>query len=303
LSTNLECQMLINDFLNYLQYEKRYSPHTLQAYSADLQQFQDFLSVASANVVETAQAADVKNFMVKLLEENKLIESAVNRKLSSLKSFYKFLHREGRIAKNPTSLIRTLKTPKKLPVFVEDVKMDALLDSEHSFDDSFAGRRDRLVVELLFGTGMRLSELIGLKEEDYNRYEGTIKVLGKRNKERLIPLHKALQNEVLEFLSLKTSQDFDNKSSYLIVTNTGDQAYPNLIYRIVNSCLKLVSTQEKKSPHVLRHSFASSLLNRGADLNAIKELLGHASLAATQVYTHNSVERLKSIYKQAHPRA
>lgn len=303
MSTNLECQMLINDFLNYLQYEKRYSPHTLQAYSADLQQFQDFLSVASANVVETAQAADVKNFMVKLLEENKLIESAVNRKLSSLKSFYKFLHREGRIAKNPTSLIRTLKTPKKLPVFVEDVKMDALLDSEHSFDDSFAGRRDRLVVELLFGTGMRLSELIGLKEEDYNRYEGTIKVLGKRNKERLIPLHKALQNEVLEFLSLKTSQDFDNKSSYLIVTNTGDQAYPNLIYRIVNSCLKLVSTQEKKSPHVLRHSFASSLLNRGADLNAIKELLGHASLAATQVYTHNSVERLKSIYKQAHPRA
>ena len=181
--------------------------------------------------------------------------------------------------------------------------MDALLDSEHSFDDSFSGKRDRLVVELLFGTGMRLTELINLKETDVNVYERAIKVLGKRNKERIIPLHAPLLKEVKEFIDLKTSQNFSNKSPYLIVTNSGEQAYPNLIYRIVNSCLKLISTQDKKSPHVLRHSFASSLLNRGADLNAIKELLGHASLAATQVYTHNSVERLKSIYKQAHPKA
>ncbi|MNK35349.1 Tyrosine recombinase XerC [compost metagenome] len=295
--------MLINDFLTYLQYEKRYSPHTLQAYKADLQQFEDFLKIELPNSIETVKTSDIKNFMVELLDKKDLAESAVNRKLSSLKSFYKFLHREDKIASNPARLIKTLKTPNKLPVFIEDVKMDALLDGEHSFDDSFAGKRDKLVVELLFGTGIRLAELIGLKEEDFNGYEGTIKVLGKRNKERLIPLHKALQNEVLEFVSLKTLQKFDNKSPYLIVTNSGDQAYPNLIYRIVNSCLKLVSTQEKKSPHVLRHSFASSLLNRGADLNAIKELLGHTSLAATQVYTHNSVERLKSIYKQAHPRA
>ncbi|SOD15275.1 tyrosine-type recombinase/integrase [Pedobacter xixiisoli] len=295
--------MLINDFFTYLQYEKRYSPHTLQAYKADLQQFQDFLQADSPTNIVDVRAVDIKNFMVELLKEKKLTESAVNRKLSSLKSFYKFLHREDKIASNPARLIKTLKTPKKLPVFVEEVKMDALLDGEHSFDDSFAGKRDKLVVELLFGTGMRLAELITLKEEDFNEYEGTVKVLGKRNKERLIPLHKALQNEVLEFISLKTLQNFDNKSAYLVVTNSGDQAYPNLIYRIVNSCLKLVSTQEKKSPHVLRHSFASSLLNRGADLNAIKELLGHASLAATQVYTHNSVERLRSIYKQAHPRA
>ncbi|MFN0257532.1 tyrosine-type recombinase/integrase [Pedobacter ureilyticus] len=295
--------MLINDFLTYIQYEKRYSPHTLQAYKADLLQFEDFLKSNSLTEVETAKATDIKNYMVSLLQESGLTENAVNRKLSSLKSFYKFLHREEKIAQNPTRLIKTLKTPKKLPVFVEDVKMDTLLDNEHSFDDSFAGRRDRLVVELLFGTGMRLAELIGIKEEDFNKYEGVVKVLGKRNKERIIPLHKSLQNEVLEFISLKTLQNFGNKSPYLVVTNSGDQAYPNLIYRIVNSCLKLVSTQEKKSPHVLRHSFASSLLNRGADLNAIKELLGHASLAATQVYTHNSVERLKSIYKQAHPRA
>jgi len=294
--------MLINDFLTYLQYEKRYSPHTLQAYRADLLQFQDFLKTELVDDVNAAKASNIKNFMVSQLQQG-LVETAVNRKLSSLKSFYKFLHREDKIANNPTRLIKTLKTPKKLPVFVEEVKMDALLDSEHSFDDSFSGKRDKLVVELLFGTGMRLSELINLKETDFNSYEGAIKVLGKRKKERIIPLHKPLQKEVQEFIELKNLQNFDNKSHYIIVTNGGDQAYPNLIYRIVNSCLKLVSTQEKTSPHVLRHSFASSLLNRGADLNAIKELLGHASLAATQVYTHNSVERLKSIYKQAHPRA
>lgn len=294
--------MPINDFLTYLQYEKRYSLHTIQAYRADLLQFEDFLKKELIEDVKEARSLHIKNFMVSLLSDG-LVESAVNRKLSSIKSFYKFLHREDKIANNPAALIKTLKTPKKLPVFIEDVKMDALLDSEHSFDDSFSGKRDKLVVELLFGTGMRLAELINLKEQDINVYESTVKVLGKRNKERIIPLHKALKDEVLEFVSLKKSQNFDNKSSYLIVTNSGDQAYPNLIYRIVNSCLALISTQDKKSPHVLRHSFASSLLNRGADLNAIKELLGHASLAATQVYTHNSVERLKSIYKQAHPRA
>ncbi len=294
--------MLINDFLTYLQYEKRYSPHTLQGYRTDLQQFEAFLEKEQFGDLPQVEAMHIKNFMVSQLQLG-LVESAVNRKLSSLKSFFKFLHREGVIISNPTALVRNLKTPKKLPVFIEEVKMDELLDGEHTFDDTFAGRRDRLVVELLFGTGMRLSELINLKEEDLNSFEETVKVLGKRNKQRIIPLHKPLLSEAKEFMALKNLQNFGNKSPYLIVTNSGDQAYPNLIYRIVNSCLKLVSTQGKKSPHVLRHSFASSLLNRGADLNAIKELLGHASLAATQVYTHNSVERLKSIYKQAHPRA
>ncbi|MGV3547187.1 MAG: tyrosine-type recombinase/integrase [Pedobacter sp.] len=295
--------MPINDFLTYLQYEKRYSPHTLKSYHADLLQFEQFLGSSEAELeMLKAKTLNVKNFMVELLRHG-LLESAVNRKLSSLKSFYKFLHAEGKIETNPTTLVKTLKTPKKLPVFVEDLKMDALLDNEHSFDDSFAGRRDRLVVELLFGTGMRLAELINLKEADVNLYDSSIKVLGKRNKERIIPVHKTLLQEVKDFMVLKTMQNFGNKSPYLVVSNKGDQAYPNLIYRIVNSCLTLISTQDKKSPHVLRHSFATSLLNRGADLNAIKELLGHANLAATQVYTHNSVERLKSIYKQAHPRA
>lgn len=294
--------MPINDFLTYLQYEKRYSPHTIQAYRADLLQFENFLIQEQLNDIQLAQALHIKNFMVAQLQQG-LVESAVNRKLSSLKSFYGFLYREARIVNNPARLIKTLKTPKKLPVFIEEAKMDTLLDSEYSFDDSFQGKRNRLVVELLFGTGMRLAELVNLKEADLNSYEGTIKVLGKRNKERFIPLHKPLLKLLIEFIGLKKIQSFDNKSPYIIVTNNGEQAYPNLIYRIVKSCLQLVSTQDKKSPHVLRHSFASSLLNRGADLNAIKELLGHAGLSATQVYTHNSVERLKSIYKQAHPRA
>ncbi len=294
--------MPINDFLTYLQYEKRYSPHTIQGYRADLLQFESFLIQEQVNDIQLAQALHIKNFMVAQLQQG-LVESAVNRKLSSLKSFYNFLQREVLIVNNPARLIKTLKTPKKLPVFIEEAKMDTLLDNEYSFDDSFQGKRNRLVVELLFGTGMRLAELVNLKEADLNSYEGTIKVLGKRNKERFIPLHKPLLKLLIEFIGLKKIQSFDNKSPYIIVTNNGEQAYPNLIYRIVKSCLKLVSTQDKKSPHVLRHSFASSLLNRGADLNAIKELLGHAGLSATQVYTHNSVERLKSIYKQAHPRA
>lgn len=293
--------MPINDFLTYLQYEKRYSPHTLQSYRTDLLQFEQFLRKDNIQLKD-AKALHIKNFMVELLQQG-LLETAVNRKLSSLKSLYKFLHREGKIDTNPTALVKTLKAPKKLPVFVEELKMDALLDNEHSFDDSFGGRRDRLVVELLFGTGMRLAELVNLKETDVNIYDSSIKVLGKRSKERIIPVHKVLLDEIKDFIVLKTLQNFDNKIPYLVVSNKGDKAYPNLIYRIVNSCLTLISTQDKKSPHVLRHSFATSLLNRGADLNAIKELLGHASLAATQVYTHNSVERLKSIYKQAHPRA
>lgn len=294
--------MSINDFLTYLQYEKRYSPHTLQSYRIDLLQYEAFLKKESVDQLEKAAGLNIKNFMVAQLEKG-LAQSAVNRKLSTLKSFYKFLHREGVINDNPTRLVKTLKTPKKLPVFVEEVKMDELLDQEHSFDDSFSGQRDKIVIEILFGTGMRLAELINLKNEDVNAYESTVKVMGKRRKERIIPLHRSLMKALADFMETKALQNFDNKSPYLIVTNSGGQAYPQLIYRIVNSCLKLISTQDKRSPHVLRHSFASSLLNRGADLNAIKELLGHASLAATQVYTHNSVERLKSIYKQAHPRA
>ena len=185
---------------------------------------------------------------------------------------------------------------------VETEKLDKLLDSE-IFGNDFAGLRDKLVIELLFGTGIRLAELTGLKETDVDIYEGTIKVLGKRNKERIIPVNKELKRVLADYREMKKNENFNNNSTALVVTNKGADAYPKLIYLIVRRYLAEISTQSKKSPHVLRHTFATSLLNKGADLNAIKELLGHANLSATQVYTHNSVDRLMSIYKQAHPKA
>jgi integrase/recombinase XerC len=244
----------------------------------------------------------VRNFMVWLMEEG-IAENSVGRKLSTLRSFYKYLVRRQIIQSSPMALVKAPKVPKRLPVFVDDQKLDLLLDSEEFFNESFSSVRDRLVIETLFGTGMRLAELLSLKESDINFYESTIRVLGKRNKERIVPVSKLLEDQLRAYVELKTLQNFDNKMGGLFVTDKGADAYPTLIYRIVQRYLSFISTQDKKSPHVLRHSYATSLLNRGADLNAIKELLGHASLAATQVYTHNSVERLKSIYKQAHPKA
>jgi len=298
--------MLINSFLTYLQHEKRYSPHTVKSYHTDLLQFEEFLQKDFEIAPKEAKPTHVRSFMVSLLD-HQVSENAIGRKISTLRSFYKYLLREDELKTNPMVLIKAPKVPKRLPVFIEEAKMDVLLDSQigdaEIFNESFPSQRDKIVLELLFGTGIRLAELLLLKETDINFYEGTIKVLGKRNKERIIPLHNQLIEELKAYLNLKLAQQFNNKITTLIVTNTGAAAYPKLIYRIVNSYLTLISTQDKRSPHVLRHSFASSLLNRGADLNAIKDLLGHASLAATQVYTHNSVERLKSIYKQAHPKA
>ncbi|GAB3938708.1 tyrosine recombinase XerC [Mucilaginibacter myungsuensis] len=225
----------------------------------------------------------------------------VNRKVAVLRKYYKFLLQSDLVTDNPTAKIQTPKITKQLPVVVETDKLDGLLDK--GFTSDFSGTRDKLILELLFGTGIRLAELIALKETDINQYEDTIKVLGKRNKERIIPINTELKRVIAEYLTLKKSEKFNNNSLTLVVTNKGADAYPGFIYQKVKSYLELISTQQKRSPHVLRHTFATSLLNKGADLNAIKELLGHANLGATQIYTHNSVERLKSIYKQAHPRA
>jgi integrase/recombinase XerC len=236
------------------------------------------------------------------LMENKTARS-VNRKLATLRKYFKFLVRERLITQNPASKIQSPKTVKRLPVVVEDEKLSAMLNSSEVFGDDFAGVRDKLVIETLFGTGMRLAELVGLREDDVNFYDGTLKVLGKRNKERILPINHELSALLQRYIDLKKSENFHNNSLTLLVTNKGTEVYPKFIYLIVQRYLSHISTQDKKSPHVLRHTFATSLLNRGADLNAIKELLGHANLSATQVYTHNSVERLKSIYKQAHPKA
>lgn len=296
--------MFLERFIQYIKFEKRYSAHTVSAYQSDLNQFIAFLSLSgqSPEHPEEVTHHDIRNWMVSMMDD-KILARSVNRKIATLRKYFKFLLQEGVITINPTAKITTPKIPKNLPVIVEDVKLTQMLDSEDVFGKDFKGVRDKLVVEFLFGTGIRLSELIGIKETDINSYEHTVKVLGKRNKERIIPVNKELTILLAEYLDLKKSENFNNNSLTLIVTDKGANAYPKLIYLIVHKYLSYISTQNKKSPHVLRHTFATSLLNRGADLNSIKELLGHANLSATQIYTHNSVERLKSIYKLAHPKA
>ncbi|WP_367187139.1 tyrosine-type recombinase/integrase [Mucilaginibacter sp.] len=304
--------MFIDRFIRYIKFEKRYSPHTVSAYQSDLDQFIAFLNnpdklipAPTPEITHPTQITHyhIRNWMVEMMN-HQIIARSINRKIATLRKYFKFLLQEGVIEINPASKINTPKIPKNLPVIVEDVKLSQMLDENKVFSSDFKGLRDKLVIEMLFGTGMRLSELLGVKDTDINTYEGTIKVLGKRNKERIIPVNHELKLLIAEYQQLKKKQDFfGNNSLMLIVTDKGTNAYSKLIYLIVQKYLSYISTQTKKSPHVLRHTFATSLLNRGADLNAIKELLGHASLSATQIYTHNSIERLKSIYKQAHPKA
>jgi integrase/recombinase XerC len=303
--------MFLERFIRYIQFEKRYSPHTVSAYQSDLDQFMLFLNgpanteaVQEPIITHPNQISyhDIRNWMVELIGQ-KLKARSVNRKIATLRKYFKFLLQEGVITENPSSKIRSQKIPKNLPVVVEEARLTQMLDSNEIFTADFTGQRDKLVIEMLFGTGMRLAELLGLKDQDINDYEGTLKVLGKRNKERIIPINTELRILLGNYLELKKNQQFDNNSGALIVTSKGADAYPKLIYLIVQKYLSNISTQNKKSPHVLRHTFATTLLNNGADLNSIKELLGHANLSATQIYTHNSVERLKSIYKQAHPKA
>lgn len=291
------------DFLDYIRYEKRLSHHTVTAYKNDLEQFQDYLRAQYE--LEKAEQADyqmIRSWVVSLVEEG-MDKTTVNRKIATLRNFFDFVLRHKVIDTNPMLKIQALKTDRKLPVFVEEKPMATLLD-DIEFPDDFLGVRDKLVLELLYGTGIRLSELIGLKTTDVNLYEKTIIVLGKRNKHRLIPLNQTLFKLIQDYLNQKQTF-FEGKAdaTALFVSDQGIAAYPVLIQRIVKKYLTLVTTLEKKSPHILRHTFATHLLNRGADLNAIKDLLGHTSLAATQIYTHNSIEQLKKTYDQAHPKA
>jgi integrase/recombinase XerC len=239
--------------------------------------------------------------MVSLLNDG-ITPVTIHRKISALKSFFKFLMREQVLESNPVNGVIVPKKPKRLPVFVKEKDMDILLDTV-PFADNFEGIRDKFIITLLYGTGMRLSEMTSLRISDIDLGQKVIKVLGKRNKERIIPFYKELEKEITGYLSARQIAFPDADTNIVILTSKGKPAYPKLIYRVVNKYLALVSTINKKSPHVIRHSFATALLNHGADLNAIKELLGHANLSATEIYTHNSFEKLNNIYKQAHPRA
>ena len=293
--------MALDKFIEYITFEKRYSQHTIHAYTKDLQQFSDFLSEQFAiSDVKKVGHQQIRSWMVHLMDEG-LSERSVLRKLSTLKSYYKYLQRAGLSDHNPTLVVIPPKTPKRNPVFVDETKMNDLFETVE-FADDLNGVRDKLILEVFYSTGIRLAELIELKTSDISFQKRTIKVHGKRNKERLIPFTKNTEESIKTYLGRKDMEGLGS-TEYLFVTDKGQKLYPRLVYRIVNKYLGMVTTQGNKSPHVLRHTFATHMLNNGAELNAIKEFLGHANLAATQVYTHNTVEKLKKVYKQAHPRA
>jgi integrase/recombinase XerC len=294
--------LMINSFLKYLRYEKRYSQHTITSYRTDLQQFSNFIKVRYANTeVHSADHKMIRDWLVTLVGEH-MNPRSVNRKIASLRAYYRFLLRSEKITRDPTSKIRILKSSKNIPQFINESEIIRILD-EHDYGDDFEAYRDKLMLELLYGTGIRLSELINICEKDINFYDESIKVLGKRNKERIIPLSQELTSLIKKYHIQKRKNFNINESDYLIVTNKGSKCYPMMVYRTVKKYLDIFTAIDKRSPHVLRHTFATHLLNKGADLNAVKDLLGHTSLAATQVYTHNSLEKLKKVFDQAHPKA
>ena len=285
-----------NNFLKYIEFEKRYSKHTLTSYNTDLTQFLNFLHTEYEISDVTEVSHQIIRFWISSMLDSGISSRSVNRKITTLKSFYKYLMQEDVVTENPTQKIISPKNVKKLPVFVEKSKMDKLL-SEIEFPDTFEGERDKLIIDVFYMTGMRLSELLGIKKEDIDFSKSSIKVLGKRNKERIIPLSINLLDQLKKF------SEKHKINSYFFVNFKRNKLTSKNIYNIVNKYLGMVSSLEKRSPHILRHTFATHMLNNGADINAIKEILGHANLSATQVYTHNTIEKLKTIYKQAHPRA
>lgn len=290
-----------NKFIEYIKYEKRFSVNTVIAYKIDLQQFYSYLERQyNIDNIKEVDFPIIRSWIIDLID-NSISNRSINRKLSTLKSFYKYLLLNDIVDNNPMNKVLSPKTSKNIPVFVEEEKMNLLLD-DIDFGEGFSAVRDKLIIEMFYDTGVRLSELINLKFQDVKIYDLSIKVLGKRNKERIIPYCSRLKPLIKEYLELRKEVDLE-KNEYFFITAKGKKLYSKLVYRIVNKYLGKVTTLETKSPHVLRHTFATQMLNNGADLNAVKELLGHSNLAATQIYTHIKIENLKNIYKQAHPKA
>jgi integrase/recombinase XerC len=287
------------DFIKYIQFEKRYSELTVVAYKKDLEQFEAYMRERFEDFdFETVKTKQVRRWVVELMESN-VNPTSVRRKISTLKSFYKYLLRMGEIELNPVSGVILPKVAKKLPTFVTLKQLNQLLDRGY-FPYTFEGRRDQVICALLYGTGIRVSELRNLLVSDVSVIENMVKVMGKRSKQRYVPYPRSVRKPILEYLD---AREKIASTDVFLITNKGEPAYDRLIYRVVNKYLSIVSTVDQRSPHVLRHSFATHLLNNGAELNAIKELLGHENLAATQIYTHTSFEKLNEIYKQSHPRA
>lgn len=283
-------------FIQYLSFEKRYSPHTIGAYEHDVQQFIDFAELTSKKDFQEVNSFLIRGWIVQLIDDG-ISNRSVNRKLASLRTYFKWLRKEGEITTNPLAKLQGPKNEKRLPIFVKESELDQAKTSL-LFSSDFNGVRDELMFELFYQTGIRLSELIGLKDSDVS--EQYIKVLGKRNKERLIPISNQLSQTIQLFQTMKRKMGVD--SLKLVTRENGKDLYPSMVYRKINAILETLTTSDKKSPHVLRHTFATHLLNRGTGLETLKDLLGHANLSATQVYTHNSFAQLTAVYAQAHPR-
>ena len=293
---------MIDAFLEYLSLEKKYSAHTITAYKNDLISFRDFLEIeyAQENLLDV-HYPQIRSWIVALVD-TKISNRTINRKVSSLKSFYKFLQKTKQIDSNPLSKHKALKTEKRIQVPFTSKEINAVINQiEAEVDNDFVAVRNKLIVEIFYSTGIRRAELINIKERDVSLSDKTIKVLGKRNKERFVPLLGSVIQTLTNYLELKL--EFSMGLDQLFITEKGNKIYETLVYRIINSYFSKVSSKEKKSPHILRHSFATHLLNEGADLNSVKELLGHSSLASTQVYTENSLDVLKKVYNHAHPRS
>ncbi len=289
-------------FLQFLQIEKRYSPHTVRSYRNDLDQFANFLSdnemLSDVNDITSHQ---IRAWIVYLID-NGISPVTVHRKISCLRRFYNYLRKEGIVKTDPLEKIVLPKQKKKLPVFVEEEALDKLFDSVN-FGNDFSGLRNRTIIEMLYMTGIRRAELTEIRYEDVSLSDATVRVTGKRNKQRIIPLSQLFVTRLREYIGARNKIVSDTAGSWFFITDKGNKLYDKYVYNIVKAYLSMVTTIEKKSPHVLRHTFATHMLNRGADLNAIKEFLGHANLSATQIYTHNTFEKLKRIHKKAHPRA
>ena len=293
--------MSTDAFISYLSLEKNYSPHTVNAYQKDILEFTAFcVTDYNLNIIDDVDYTIIRSWIVALADKG-ISNRTINRKIASLKGYYKFLQKIEVLSQSPLAKHKALKTQKKLEIPFSELEMEKVLE-QIPYENNFIGVRDRLIIELLYATGMRRAELINLKTTDFNGERTTLKVLGKRNKERIVPVLPALKDLLDDYLMLRAGIQLEVSQPYLLLTKSGHKIYETLVYRVINKYFSMVSPKIKKSPHILRHTFATHLLNKGADLNAVKELLGHSSLASTQVYTHNNIAELKKVHLTAHPR-